>query len=131
MQFRVQSAIALLFLVSVQPAIAVPKMTTEAVIDQVFRSSALLPGEKPEGRQELEKIKAGAIQWLGNYQGVRSEKGRSIIVFERGTVPVEVQFRANGEPDSIGTQCPVTSVPLSQAPKEFQEALSECSNLKR
>ncbi|MGD1854119.1 MAG: hypothetical protein ACFB2W_07690 [Leptolyngbyaceae cyanobacterium] len=52
-----------------------------------------------------------------------------MIEFENGEVPVTVAFKDDGELDAIGTQCRVTAGPLSQAPEEFQAALSECPDL--
>jgi len=107
------------------------KLTPEQAIEQTFRSDTPLPGTTKENHQNLMKIRSQVQEWLGSYQGVRAEKDRSIVLFERGSIPVEVNFRANGEPDTIGATCPTTSVPLSQAPREIQEAFSPCSNLKR
>ncbi|MGB5960934.1 MAG: hypothetical protein WBG73_09780 [Coleofasciculaceae cyanobacterium] len=120
------------FLLLFQPiAFASTKLSAEAVIDQIFRSEVPLPGGTAEQHQNMSKLKAVVVQWLGSYQGVRAENGRSVILFERGTVPVRVEFKPNGEPQSIvANECPVTSVPISQAPREYQKALTECPDLK-
>lgn len=107
------------------------QLSAEETIEKIFRSDTPLPGATAQEHENLMKVKAGVIQWLGSYRGVRQEKDRSIILFERGSVPVIVNFKENGEPKNIAVnECPVASVPISQAPKDFREALSECPNLK-
>jgi von Hippel-Lindau disease tumor supressor len=106
-------------------------LSAEGVIEQIFRSETPLPGATTEEHQNLMKLKASVLAWLGSYRGVRSEKGRSVILFERGSVPVKVHFKDNGEPEEISAEeCPVTSVPMAQAPSQFRQALSECPDLK-
>jgi hypothetical protein len=110
---------------------AFAQLSAQETIDKIFRSDKPLPGATAQEHENLMKVKAGVIQWLGSYQGVRQEKERSIILFERGSVPAIVEFEENGEPKSLAVnECPVTEVPISQAPKEFRETLSECPNLK-
>jgi hypothetical protein len=126
-------AIAAAILLAFQAtALATPaKLSPEAVIDQIFRSDSLLPGETQEERQNLIQAKSQVVRWLGTYQGVRPENGRSIILFERGWIPVTVQFKENGDPKSLSvSECPTTSVPIRQAPSVYQPTLLEsCPNL--
>jgi hypothetical protein len=108
------------------------KLSAEQVIDHTFRSDTPLPGSTPENHENLLKIRALVVSWLGNYQGVRAENGRSVIQFEQGSIPVTVNFRPNGEPDTVsGSECPTTSLRMSQAPREIQEAFPICGDLKR
>ena len=104
-------------------------LTEQDVIVQVFLTDTPLPGADAEEHEALIEIRDGAVAWLGDYQGVRSETDYLIIEFENGEVPVTVAFKDNGELEAIGTSCPVTEVPLSQAPEEFQAALAECPDL--
>jgi hypothetical protein len=106
------------------------KLSAEQVLDQTFRSDTPLPGTTEAKHQNLLRVRAQVLGWMGSYQGVRAENGRSVILFERGSIPVKVIFRKNGEPDAINaSECPTTSVPISQAPSEYRKLLSECPNL--
>jgi hypothetical protein len=117
--------------VLIQPVFAESaKLSAEQVIEQVFRSDTPLPGSTEAQHQNLLKQRSIVLEWLGSYQGVRAEKGRSIILFKRGSLPIKVDFRRNGEPDALtASECPTTSVPISQAPTEYREELSKCQNL--
>jgi len=106
-------------------------LTEQEVIDQIFLTDTPLPGAEPENHQELIELRDGAIAWLGNYERVRTEVDYLVIEFENGEIPVSVSFKSSGEPEGIAAQCPVTSVPLSQAPVDFQAALAECPDLAR
>jgi hypothetical protein len=107
------------------------QLSAEETIDHIFRSDVPLPGATAQEHQNLMRVKAQVIQWLGSYQGVRQENDRSVILFERGSLPVTVQFEENGDPKNItANECPTTSVPIAQAPREYRKALSDCPNLK-
>jgi hypothetical protein len=107
-------------------------LSAEAVIDQFFRSDVPLPGSDPKYDQLRQAYKIGSIQWLGAYQGVRTEKDRVVILFEAGQVPVTVAFKKNGDPDAVNVVgCPITSVPIAKAPTDWQKPLlKNCRNLK-
>ncbi len=108
------------------------KLTAEQMIEQTFRSDTPLPGSTIKSHQNLMKQKSLAIQWLGRYQEVRRENNVSIIVFERGTIPIEISFTKDGKQASAAAYCPTTTVPLSQAPREVQETFGPmCPKLKR
>jgi len=124
------TALALTTLLLQPHALASPDTLTEQeVIDQVFLTDTPLPGADPEEHEELLEIRDGAIAWLGDYQGVRTESDYLVIEFENGEVPVTISFKDNGEAGAIGAQCPITDVPLSQAPEDFQTALAACPDL--
>jgi hypothetical protein len=113
-------------------SLAAPKLSPEAVIDQFFRSDVPLPGSDPKYDQVRKTFKVGVTQWLGNYQGVQKENDRYLIEFEHGQVPVTVVFKQNGDPDKVNVVgCPITSVPISQAPSDWHKSLlANCSKLK-
>jgi hypothetical protein len=104
---------------------------TEAIVDQIFLSDAPLPGANTEEQQNRIKIKTEAIQWLGRYQGVQKDGDHYLVLFEQGSVPITMEFRENGDPDAINVvACPVTEVPIAQAPSEYRETLlTECPDL--
>jgi hypothetical protein len=108
------------------------KLSAEQVIEQIFRTDTPLPGSTVAKHQNVLKFRSGLLGWLGRYQGVRAEKGRYVILFERGSIPATVIFKEDGNPGGIGiSECPATSVPIGQAPSEYRQFLSACPNLKR
>lgn len=128
-QFAIGLGIVLLWIQPMAMAESV-RLSAEQVLEQVFRSDTPLPGSTEARHQNLLRVRSQVLEWMGSYQGVRAENGRSVISFERGSIPVRVLFRENGEPDAINaSECPTTSVPISQAPSEYRELLSECPNL--
>jgi hypothetical protein len=107
------------------------KLSAEETINHIFTSDLPAPGATKEEHQNLMKDRASILEWLGSYQGVRKANDRSVIMFEKGSIPVKVQFEENGDPKEItANECPTTSVPIAQAPSEFRKELSECPNLK-
>lgn len=107
------------------------KLSAEETINRIFTSDSLLPGATKEEHENLIEVRKGILEWLGSYQGVRKENDLSVIMFEKGSVPVKVQFEENGDPENIiANQCPTISVPISQAPSEYRKALADCPNLK-
>jgi hypothetical protein len=108
------------------------KLSAEQVIERIFRSDTPLPGSTAAKHQNVLKFRSELVGWLGSYQGVRAEKGRYVMLFERGSIPATVMFKEDGNPGGIGmSECPTTSVPIGQAPSEYRQFLSACPNLKR
>ena len=127
---KCMTAIALTTLLLQPSALAsLEQLTEQEVIEQMFLTDIPLPGADSDSHEELLAIRDGAVAWLGNYQGVRTEADYLVIEFENGEVPVTIAFKESGELEAIGTQCPVTAVPLSQAPEDFQAALAACPDL--
>jgi hypothetical protein len=104
---------------------------TELTLEQIFRSDAPLPGANAEEQETRMEIKKVLTQWMGSYQSVQKDGDRYLVLFEQGSLPVTMEFRENGDPDAFNVVgCPVTAVPISQAPSEYRELLStECPDL--
>ncbi len=96
----------------------------QAAVDRSFRTNI---GSNGQPNQLFVSLK----QWLGNYQKVRQQDETTYIgIFERGSMPLEVNFKPDGSIDNYGVRCPVTKLPLSQAHPDLQKIFSNCSNLK-
>jgi hypothetical protein len=106
--------------------------SAEATLNQIFGSDVPLPGANSQERQNRIAVKTVLTQWMGGFQGVRKENDNYRVLFEQGSALMNVQFRKNGDPDTLGiVGCPVTSVPVSQAPRPFQKRLLDsCPDLK-
>jgi hypothetical protein len=97
----------------------------EAAVDRSFKTNI---GSNGKPNQLFISLK----QWLGNYQKVEKQDASNYSgIFDRGSVPVTVNFKPDGSIESFGMGCPTTkSLSLSQAPTELQQRLSKCPNLK-
>jgi hypothetical protein len=104
---------------------------TELTLEQFFLSDVPLPGANAEEQETRIEIKKVLTQWMGSYQSVQKDGDRYLVLFEQGSLPVTMEFDENGDPDSISfVGCPVTAVPISQAPSDYRELLStECPDL--
>jgi hypothetical protein len=112
-------------------AAVMAQMTAQEIIDHFFLSDELFSGETTQEQQERSILTASVVDWLGDYQGIRAEADYYVILFENGSVPVTIQFQENGDAASVMVaDCPVTTVPVSQAPSRFQaDLLTYCPNL--
>jgi hypothetical protein len=96
----------------------------QAAVDRSFRTNV---GSNGKPNQLFVSLK----QWLGNYQKVRQQDETTYIgIFERGSMPLEVNFKTDGSIENYKVRCPITRVPLSQAPSDLQKVLANCPNLK-
>jgi hypothetical protein len=100
------------------------QVAAQAAVDRSFRTNV---GSNGKPNQLFVSLK----QWLGNYHKVIKKDGSNYLgVFDRGTVPVTVNFKPDGSIENYSVGCPVTKSPLSQAQPELQEIFADCSNLK-
>jgi hypothetical protein len=111
-------------------AVASAQPSTEAAVNQIFQSTVPLPGATKQQHQNRLNLQATLTQWLGAYQTVKKEDNHYLMIFEKGTLPIKMEFKPNGNPKSLSVVgCPVTSGPLSQAPRQYQQAISAyCKN---
>jgi hypothetical protein len=96
-----------------------------ANVDRSFRTNIGSNG-KPN------KIFISLKQWLGNYQKAQKKDASNYTaIFDRGSVPVLVNFKPDGAIENYNIGCPVTkSLPLNQAPSDLQKLFSTCPNFK-
>jgi hypothetical protein len=106
--------------------------STEASINQIFQSTAPLPGATAEQHQDLLGFKTSVVQWLGAYRAVQKQDNYYLLVLAKGTLPVTMEFQPNGAPKFLSiVGCPVTAVPVSKAPRQYQKAiLAYCPQIK-
>ncbi|MBE9102607.1 hypothetical protein [Vacuolonema iberomarrocanum] len=120
-----------ILLIPIMTPVASANPSVEATLNQFFRSDVPFPGATAQEQETRLLLRETMLQWLGDYLGARPEADHFLILFEQGSIPVDVQFDENGEPDTLTVvDCPMTSVPISQAPAEYRESLSsDCPNL--
>jgi hypothetical protein len=78
----------------------------------------------------LERLFVSLKQWLGNYRKVLKKDASNYLgVFERGSVPMTVNFKPDGSIENFRMGCPVpNSTTVSQAPQDLQKLLANCPN---
>lgn len=100
------------------------QVAAQAAVDRSFRNNI---GSNGKPNQLFVSLK----QWLGNYQKVKQQDEITYIgIFDRGSMPFEVNFKPDGSIENYGVRCPATKIPLSQAPQDLQKIFSNCPNLK-
>ncbi len=100
------------------------QIAAQAAIDRSFRTNV---GSNGKPNQLFVSLK----QWLGDYQKVQKQDETTYVgIFERGSMPLEVNFKPDGSIENYGVRCPVTKLPLSQAPSDLQKAFSNCPDFK-
>jgi hypothetical protein len=100
------------------------QVSAQAALDKSFKTNTRANGENSP-------ILISLKQWLGNYQTVKKVGATNYLgIFERGSVPVTINFKPDGSIDAYGMNCPTTKVSLKQAPASLQKVLEKCPNLK-
>jgi hypothetical protein len=100
------------------------QVSAQAAVDRSFRTNVGSNG-KPN------PLFVSLKQWLGNYQKVRKQDETTYVgIFDRGSMPLEVNFKTDGSIENYGVGCPVTKLSLSQAHPDLQKIFSNCPNLK-
>lgn len=124
-------ACLLIPVVSVAAIAASVQISAEETLNLFFLSDDPIPGATAQEHENRLLLRETVTQWLGSYEGVQPEAEHYRVLFEQGSIPVSVQFRKDGDPASITVvDCPVTSIPISQAPTQYREVLStDCPNL--
>jgi hypothetical protein len=100
------------------------QVAAQAAVDRSFRTNV---GSNGKPNQLFVSLR----QWLGNYQKVRKRDETTYVgIFDRGSMPLEINFKPDGSIENYGVGCPVTKLPLSQAHPDLQKIFSNCPNLK-
>jgi hypothetical protein len=98
----------------------------QVALDKSFKNNLRANGEPAPIINSLK-------QWLGNYQKVQKVDSTNYLgIFERGSVPISIDFKSDGSIEKYGMTCPNVTKPLSlsQAPADLQKVLAPCPNLK-
>jgi hypothetical protein len=97
----------------------------EVEIDKIFRYDSLPSGSY--GQIGTNSLKA----WLGSYQRTIRDGDNYVVVFDRGSLSLNVELKDTGGFKSFTVGCPVTrSLPVSDAPEGYQKILSQCNKSK-
>jgi hypothetical protein len=97
----------------------------EVAIDRMFRYES--SSTSGQGRDFLISFK----KWMGTYQRIRPDGNNYEAIFDRGSLPSEAKFKANGSVESLSYGCPISkSLSLNDAPDDLKKALSKCAGFR-
>jgi hypothetical protein len=114
-----------LLLVQVFATTAQAQPDPEVAIDRMFRYDSSSPSG--QGREMLGSFK----KWMGAYQHIRKDGDSYVAIFDRGSLPIDAKFKANGAIESVSFGCPISkSLSISDAPDDLRKALSKCAGFK-
>ncbi len=70
-------------------------------------------------------------RFMGSYQRIRKDDDNYILVFDGGSLPVDIQVSESGSIVGLDFGCPISrTLSLSDAPSELRQVLSQCSRFK-
>lgn len=97
----------------------------EVEIDKIFKYDSLPSGSYGQiGTGDLKK-------WLGSYQRTIRDGDNYVVIFDRGSLSLNVELKDSGGFKSFTVGCPATkSLPASDAPEGYQRILSQCNKSK-
>ena len=117
-------ALVLLSISSIEMA-ANAQPAPEVAIDRAFRYESSAPN------LQSQKMLGSLKDLMGAYQRVRKDGNGYVVVFDRGSLPVDAKFKANGSIESMSFGCPISrSVSLNDASEDLRRALSKCAGFK-
>ena len=70
-------------------------------------------------------------KYMGSYQHIRKNDDNYILVFDSGSIPIDIQVSDSGSVSGMSFGCPISrTLSLSDAPSELRQILSQCSRFK-
>ena len=70
-------------------------------------------------------------KWMGRYQHIRKNDDNYILVFDSGSLPIDIQVSATGSIAALNFGCPISrTLSISDAPSDLRQILSQCSRFK-
>ena len=70
-------------------------------------------------------------KWMGRYQHIRKNDDNYVLVFDSGSLPIDIQVSDSGSIAALNFGCPISrTLSISDAPSELRQVLSQCSRFK-
>jgi hypothetical protein len=70
-------------------------------------------------------------KWLGSYQRIRKDDDNYLLVFDGGSLPVDIQISESGSVSGLDFGCPISrTLSIGDAPSELRQVLAQCSRFK-
>ena len=74
---------------------------------------------------------SGLKKWMGAYQRFRKDDDNYLLVFDGGSLPIDIQVSETGSISGLDFGCPISrTLSISDAPGELRQVLSQCSRFK-
>ncbi len=71
-------------------------------------------------------------KWMGRYQHIRKNDDNYILVFDSGSLPIDIQVSESGSIAGLNFGCPISrTLSISDAPRELRQILSQCSKFNK
>jgi hypothetical protein len=134
---------------SIQPKISTLQITNRialmlATILMLIKTSELTAQAQPAPEVMLDRMfiyesSSGQFQgviaslkkYMGSYQHIRKNDDNYILVFDSGSIPIDIQVSASGSIAGLNFGCPISrTLSVSDAPSELRQVLSQCSKFK-
>jgi hypothetical protein len=95
----------------------------EVMVDRMF----VYESSGGQYRGLISSLKA----WMGAYQRIRKDDDNYILVFDGGSIPLDVSFTDSGSISSLTFGCPISrTLSISDAPSDLRQVLSRCSRFR-
>ncbi len=95
----------------------------EVMVDRMFVY------ESSGGRYQA--VISSLKKWLGAYQRIRKDDDNYLLVFDGGSLPIDIQVSESGSISGLDFGCPISkTLSISDAPSELRQVLSQCSRFK-
>lgn len=70
-------------------------------------------------------------KWMGTYQRIHKDDDNYMLVFDSGSLPIDIQTSVSGSVSGLSFGCPISrTLSISDAPTELRQMLSQCSKFK-
>ena len=95
----------------------------EVMVDRMFVY------ESSGGR--FQTVISSLKKYMGSYQRIRKDDDNYLLVFDGGSLPIDIQVSDSGSVSGLEFGCPISkTLSISDAPSELRQVLSQCSRFK-
>ena len=95
----------------------------EVMVDRMFVY------ESSGGR--FQTVISSLKKYMGSYQRIRKDDDNYLLVFDGGSLPIDIQVSETGSISGLDFGCPISrTLSISDAPGELRQVLSQCSRFK-
>jgi hypothetical protein len=127
-QLQIKSRLALLLAITLL-LIKPLELTAQAQADPEVMVDRMFIYESSGGLYQ--GVISGLKKWMGAYQRIRKDDDNYLLVFDGGSLPIDIQVSASGSISGLNFGCPISrTLSISDAPSELRQVLSQCSKFK-
>ena len=105
------------------------ELTAQAQPDPEVMVDRMFVHESSSG--QFQGVISSFKKYMGSYQRIRKNDDGYILVFDSGSIPIDIQVSASGSIAGLNFGCPISrTLSVSDAPSELRQVLSQCSKFK-